>query len=72
MPDNDLDFEFPEDEWDYYLKLLDDIHRTEHLILTTDSIQEQKRLVAHLRNLQEWAEEVVPTNAWNNDCSIFW
>jgi hypothetical protein len=68
----DIEDDFPEDEWDYYLSLLTEIHQAEHLVLTTDDVQEQERLINHLRQLQKWAEEVAPTNIWDNDHSIFW
>jgi hypothetical protein len=67
MSDNDVDFEFPEDEWDYYLKLMNELHQIGHQMIQATDPEEQARLLKHYTNLQAWMEEIHPTNAWNKD-----
>lgn len=59
MTEYDVDFEFPEDELDYYLKLQDEIHLVGKRLVASTDPEEKERLTQHLAQLREWSRECV-------------
>jgi hypothetical protein len=59
MIDEDIDFEFPEDELDYYLKLQDEIQSVGKQLVAATDPEEKECLTRHLIQLREWSRECI-------------
>jgi hypothetical protein len=65
LEDNTND-EFPEDELDYYLKLLDESHRVGHQMINSTDLKEKQQLTERYTQLQKWLDEISFNNIWND------
>jgi hypothetical protein len=56
--------EFPEDEVDYYLKLLQESNDVGLLMINNTNPQESEKLTQRHIQLQKWLDEISFNNAW--------
>jgi len=63
---NDIDDEFPEDETDYYLKLLQESHDVGHQMINSTDPKEKQQLTERYIQLQKWLDEVSFNNVWED------